>query len=79
MAISSATELIEKRLDGHNKRVAYIAYRLAAQLEMAFDDLIDVIISGLIHDVGIIGIKMQLVSLNWIKKTFFMLKLGTGC
>ena len=57
MAISSATELIEKRLDGHNKRVAYIAYRLAAQLEMAFDDLIDVIISGLIHDVGIIGIK----------------------
>ncbi|MFA6693390.1 MAG: HD domain-containing phosphohydrolase [Bacillota bacterium] len=57
VAISSATDLIDARLNGHNKRVAFIASQISECLGLSYDDQIDVILSGFLHDVGIIGLK----------------------
>ena len=41
---------------GHSERVALIARRLGQQLELSEEDLQDIYLSGLLHDIGKIGV-----------------------
>src|SRR5690606_28460528 len=41
---------------GHSERVALVARRLGEELELPEEDLHDIYLSGLLHDVGKIGV-----------------------
>jgi HD-GYP domain-containing protein (c-di-GMP phosphodiesterase class II) len=46
---------------GHSERVALIARRLGAELGLPPDDLRDIYLSGLLHDIGKIGVDDQIL------------------
>ena len=46
---------------GHSERVALIAQRLGAQLHLPEEDLRDIYLSGLLHDIGKIGVDDQIL------------------
>ncbi|MGQ0637064.1 MAG: HD-GYP domain-containing protein [Planctomycetaceae bacterium] len=46
---------------GHSERVALIARRLGAQLGLPDDDLRDIYLSGLLHDIGKVGVDDQVL------------------
>jgi HD-GYP domain-containing protein (c-di-GMP phosphodiesterase class II) len=46
---------------GHSERVALIARRLGTQLKLPEDELRDIYLSGLLHDIGKIGIDDQIL------------------
>src|SRR5262249_50385234 len=46
---------------GHSERVALIARRLGAHLGLPRDDLRDIYLSGLLHDIGKVGVDDQIL------------------
>jgi HD-GYP domain-containing protein (c-di-GMP phosphodiesterase class II) len=46
---------------GHSERVALIARRLGAELQLPREDLKDIYLSGLLHDIGKIGVDDQIL------------------
>lgn len=52
LSISEATDLIDPLLNNHNKRVAFTAFNIADSLGLSNNSKYDLIISGLLHDIG---------------------------
>jgi putative nucleotidyltransferase with HDIG domain len=50
--ISDAVDLINHRIIRHHKRVAYIALSIARELSFSEDKMSDLMLSGLLHDIG---------------------------
>jgi HD-GYP domain-containing protein (c-di-GMP phosphodiesterase class II) len=55
-ALAAAVDVRDAFTAGHSERVARIAVELARQVGIADDELSDVYLSGLLHDVGKIGV-----------------------
>ena len=55
--LSSCLDPAERRPDGHAVRVAYLASRLAAELEMGDDMRSDLLYAGLLRDAGSTGLE----------------------
>lgn len=51
-SLSGAMDLISPAVVDHHKRVAYIAARLGAQLGLGPEDAGDLLLAGLVHDIG---------------------------
>jgi hypothetical protein len=60
-AMTSAIDAKDPYTCGHSDRVARIAVRLAKQLEFSTEDLANLYMAGLLHDVGKIGIDDQVL------------------
>lgn len=58
---SNLIELREGREAGHSRRVADIARRMAQRLAMSQSEMQDVMLAGLLHDVGKIGLSDALI------------------
>lgn len=58
-SVSIFSNLMELRtggIGGHSRRVAELARKLAVQMELNADDIQDVVLAGLLHDIGKIGL-----------------------
>lgn len=55
ISISSAIDHIDPRLAHHHKRVAYIASQIAREIGMTQKSQYDVVLAGLLHDIGILS------------------------
>jgi len=51
-AISEAIDLISPVLHGHHKQVAYVAGNIAQEMGLSNDEIQDIILAAMIHDIG---------------------------
>ena len=51
-ALSGAVDLISPSLNGHHKRVAYIAGKIALEMNVSVEDTQDIILASMLHDIG---------------------------
>lgn len=56
IAIANAIDLVNARINGHNKRVAYIAGEIASLMDLSIEKRTRIIFAGYLHDVGVIGV-----------------------
>jgi len=63
LAVSSLNSLADPVLTGHNYRVAYLSFVLARELTYSTSFLYTVLLSGLLHDVGLLLSSSQEVNL----------------
>ena len=57
LSLSEALDCVNPRISDHQKRVAYIATRVAQAMGLAGEDLLDVFLAAALHDVGIVGVE----------------------
>lgn len=60
----AAIDLVEGHAFGHAKRTAYIAQELAVGLELGDEDVLDVTLASLFHDVGLFKITHELTEIT---------------
>ncbi|MFC1529905.1 HD-GYP domain-containing protein [Gemmatimonadota bacterium] len=60
----AALDLSEGHAFGHAQRVAYIAQEVAAGLEMNEDEIADITLAALFHDLGLISVTHELTELS---------------
>ena len=56
-AVSEAIDLINPKLTGHHKRVAYIAGSIAKAMDLEQEERTEIVWASYLHDFGIIGLK----------------------
>ena len=59
-AISEAVDLVSPVLNDHHKRVAYISCNIAQEIGLHNDEIIDVILASMLHDIGSFSIDERL-------------------
>ena len=55
-SISEAIDLVSPVLNSHHKRVAYIAYSIAKEMNLPKDEVQDIILAAMLHDIGAFSI-----------------------
>ena len=50
--ISEAVDLVSPELANHHKQVAYISYNIAREMQLDDDDVIDIVLASIMHDIG---------------------------
>ncbi len=65
MCLSNAMDLVSPSVVDHHKRVAYIASSIAAEMGLSEEKQEDLIMAGLLHDIGAISLKDRLDALNF--------------
>ena len=50
--ISEAADLVSPVLNSHQSKVAYISYRIAKRMKLASDDIEDIVLAAMLHDIG---------------------------
>jgi len=51
-AISETVDMASPVLNNHHNKVAYISYRIAKRMELANDDIQDIVLAAILHDIG---------------------------
>jgi len=62
-------DLSEGHTSGHAQRVAYIAQEMAVSLDMTADEMADITLAALFHDVGLMSITHELTELTSYPET----------
>lgn len=65
MCLSGALDLISPAVVNHHKRVAYIAFRLAKELDLPKEKQVDLILAGALHDVGALSLGDRINALTF--------------
>lgn len=65
MCLSDAADLISQAVNGHHKRVAYIASSIATEMQLSEREQRELIIAGALHDVGAFSLKQRLDALKF--------------
>lgn len=63
--LSAALDLMSPEVVGHHKRVAYIAIRLAKALGLSQEELTDLFMAAILHDVGGFTLQSRLAALSF--------------
>lgn len=64
MALANAIEAKDEYTKGHCERVTYYAVKIAEKMNLKSTDIEKIEIAGLIHDIGKIGIPMEVLNKN---------------
>lgn len=56
LSLSGAIDLIDRSLTNHHKRVTYIAFSIAKQLNFSDRELKDIVLASLLHDCGAVNV-----------------------
>lgn len=64
-SLSDVTDLVNPALDDHHKRVAYIAYSLAKEMGLSKKDCCEVLLAGMLHDIGALSLKEKMNALGF--------------
>lgn len=62
-SLSDVTDLVNPSLDDHHKRVAYIAYSLANEMGFSKKDCCEVLLAGMLHDIGALSLQEKMNTL----------------
>ena len=65
VCLSKAVDAIDPALNFHHVRVAYLAHSIAAELNMGREEQNNVLLSGLLHDIGAISLKERMNLCNF--------------
>ena len=52
LSLAEAIDLISPELNSHHQRVAYLSYRIAEQIGMPIKERREILLQGLLHDIG---------------------------
>ena len=65
--ISEAIDLVYPALNNHHKKVAYISYNIAKEMSLSDDQVKDVVLASILHDIGAFTIeeKAQLADVSF--------------
>ena len=63
-SISEAIDLVSPLLNSHHKKVAYIAYSIAKEMNLQNDEIQDIILAAMLHDIGAFSIAEQIKILS---------------
>lgn len=55
--LSNAVDLMNPEIAGHQKRVAIIAYHIGSEMKLSDDELFDLTVAGLLHDIGALSLR----------------------
>jgi putative nucleotidyltransferase with HDIG domain len=55
--LTDAADLISPQLANHHQQVAYLAYHIGDQIGLSNEDKRDLIVAGLLHDIGALSVK----------------------
>lgn len=56
LSLSSAIDLIDPSITNHHKRVAYISYNIAKEMNLSDNELKDLVLASLLHDCGAVNL-----------------------
>lgn len=59
ICLTDAGDLISPELANHHQRVSYLAFRIAEQLKLPMEQKRDLLIAGLLHDVGALSFSLK--------------------
>lgn len=77
LALSESLDLISPVLVGHHLRVAFIAFNIGLELELDIEELNDLILSALLHDIGGLSLSDRLNALKFeIENPHFHAEVG---
>ncbi|MHB8064503.1 MAG: HD-GYP domain-containing protein [Ruminiclostridium sp.] len=55
LSLSSAIDLIDPTITNHHKRVTYISYSIAKEMNLSNEDIKDLVLASLLHDCGAVN------------------------
>lgn len=58
-SLGKAQSIISPRVGAHQQQVAYLSYRIAQQLKLTQEQQTDLLIAGLLHDIGALSLQEQ--------------------
>jgi HD-GYP domain-containing protein (c-di-GMP phosphodiesterase class II) len=58
--ISEALDLVSSELNHHHKRVAYITHSLASEMGIEGEELFDIVVAAVLHDIGAFSLQERL-------------------
>ena len=64
-AISEAIDLVSPVLNDHHKRVAYIAFCIAQEMNLRSNEVQDIVMASMLHDIGAFSISERLKCLSF--------------
>lgn len=64
-SLSDVTDLVNSSLDSHHKKVAYIAYCLGQEMGLAKKECCDLLMAGMLHDIGALSLQEKMSALNF--------------
>lgn len=64
-SLSDVTDLVNPALDDHHKKVAYIAYSLAQEMGLPKQECCDILLAGMLHDIGALSLKEKMDALHF--------------
>lgn len=65
LCLSDAVDMISRQVASHHRRVAFIAHSLAAQMGLTEKTANDLLMAGLVHDVGALTLRERLGTLRF--------------
>ena len=69
-AIAEAVDLITPILNNHHSRVAYISSSIAQQMGLTNDEIQDIILAAMLHDIGIFSLKERIIVMSTEDKDY---------
>lgn len=66
--LSDVVDLVSPVLNNHHKQVAYISYKIATELNLPKERLVDLVIAALLHDVGALSLSERIELLEFEEK-----------
>ncbi|MBP1736594.1 MAG: phosphohydrolase [Oscillospiraceae bacterium] len=62
--LSSAQDLVNKELTNHHHQVAYLSYRIAEHINLSYEEKRNIILAGLLHDIGALAMNESLAEIE---------------
>ena len=64
-AISEAVDFISPSMNNHHKMVSYMSYRIAQEANLPENDVQDIILASILHDIGAFSVEDRMVSTTY--------------
>lgn len=64
-SVGKIADLVDNQLTGHHKRVAYMAGRIAEELNLPLKEQDEIVLAGLVHDIGALSISDRVKVFNF--------------
>ena len=64
-SVGKIADLVDNQLTGHHRRVAYIAGRIAEELNLSPREQDEIVLAGLVHDIGALSVVDRVKVLNF--------------
>ena len=64
-ALSEAVDLVSSNLNNHHKKVAYMSYMIASEMKLSNDQIQDIILASLLHDISAFSLEEQIKLLKF--------------